>query len=259
MLIGLVVELTARVQAREDQLDAADLLLRMDVDRHAAAVVLDLARAVLEQGDVDGVAIAGERLIDAVVDDLVRQMIRARGVGVHARPPAHRIQAAQHLDVGGGIRRCHQITSLEGARSLARESAANQLAGHGPIPLSFAHMGIASAQNMARTVPVLPQPYGIRVRLKRGDPFAKLLGTDWQKTHWYFTAEERDRVLEEMSRKHEYSRIGDQPALVFEKVEKLAESRGCNFSDSGPLGRGRSTPLKGGAARGSLKSRPRNR
>jgi hypothetical protein len=29
-----------------------------------------------------------------------------------------------------------------------------------------------------------------------------------------------------MARKHEYSRIGDQPALVFEKVENLAESRG---------------------------------
>jgi hypothetical protein len=87
-------------------------------------------------------------------------------------------------------------------------------------------MGIASPQNMSRTVPVLPQPYGIRVRLKRGDPFAKLLGTDWQKTHWFFTAAERDRALEEMSRKHEYSRIGDRPALVFEKVEKLAESRG---------------------------------
>jgi hypothetical protein len=87
-------------------------------------------------------------------------------------------------------------------------------------------MGIASSQNMVRNIPVLPQPYGIRVRLRGGDPFAKLLGTDWQKTHWFFTAAERDRVLEDMSRKHEYSRIGDQPALVFEKVEKLAESRG---------------------------------
>ena len=86
-------------------------------------------------------------------------------------------------------------------------------------------MGIANAQNMARNIPVLPQPYGVRVRLRRGDPFAKLLGSDWQRTHWYFTAAERDHVLEEMSRKHEYSRIGDQPALVFEKVEKLAESR----------------------------------
>jgi hypothetical protein len=96
-----------------------------------------------------------------------------------------------------------------------------------PFPLSFLWiMGIANAQNMVRSVPVRPRPYGIRVRLRHGDPFAKLLGTDWQKTHWFFTAEERDRVLEDMSRKHEYSRIGDQPALVFEKVEKLAESRG---------------------------------
>jgi hypothetical protein len=87
-------------------------------------------------------------------------------------------------------------------------------------------MGIANPQNMVRTIPVLPRPFGIRVRLRRGDPFAKLLGTDWQKTHWYFTAAERDRVLEDMSRKHEYSRIGDAPALVFEKVENLAESRG---------------------------------
>src|SRR5271170_2443250 len=86
-------------------------------------------------------------------------------------------------------------------------------------------MGIANAQNMVRTIPVLPQPYGIRVRLRRGDPFAKLLGVDWQKTHWFFTAAERDRVLDDMSRKHEYSRIGDAPALVLEKVEKLGESR----------------------------------
>ena len=73
---------------------------------------------------------------------------------------------------------------------------------------------------------MLPRPYGIRVRLRPRDPFAKLLGADWQKTHWFFTAAERDRVLEDMARKHEYSRIGDQPALVFEKVENLAESRG---------------------------------
>jgi len=87
-------------------------------------------------------------------------------------------------------------------------------------------MGIANAQNLVRTVPVLPRPYGIRVCLKPQDPFAKLLGTDWQKTHWFFTAVDRDRALDDMSRKHEYSRIGDQPALKFEKVEKLAESRG---------------------------------
>ena len=95
-----------------------------------------------------------------------------------------------------------------------------------PIPLSFRRMGIANGQNMARSIPVLPQPYGIRVRLRPGIRLPSCSARDWQKTHWYFTAAERDRVLEDMSRKHEYSRIGDQPALVFEKVEKLAESRG---------------------------------
>jgi hypothetical protein len=86
-------------------------------------------------------------------------------------------------------------------------------------------MGIANSQNLVRGVPVLPRPYGIRVSLRPGDPFAKLLGSDWQKTHWYFTAAERDQKLEDMARKHEYSRIGDQPALVFEKIENLSESR----------------------------------
>jgi hypothetical protein len=86
-------------------------------------------------------------------------------------------------------------------------------------------MGIANQQNLTRTNPVLPRPYGIRVRLRQGDPFGKVLGEDWQRTHWFYTAIERDRVLEDMSRKHEYSRIGDQPAQVFEKVEKLGESR----------------------------------
>jgi len=87
-------------------------------------------------------------------------------------------------------------------------------------------MGIANPQNMTRSIPQLPRPYGIRVRLRGGDPFAKLLGGDWQTTHWFFTAAERDRALADMARKHEYSRIGDQPALVFEKVENLAQSRG---------------------------------
>jgi len=113
-----------------------------------------------------------------------------------------------------------------GAAHGAVSEAPESITGSVPaIPLSFEPMGIANAQNLVRTPPVLPRPYGIRVRLPTGDPFSKLLGADWQKTHWFYTAAERDRALEEMSRRHEYSRIGDPPALVFEKVEKLAESR----------------------------------
>jgi hypothetical protein len=37
---------------------------------------------------------------------------------------------------------------------------------------------------------------------------------------------ERHAALAEMSRKHEYSRPGDRPALIYTKVENLAASRG---------------------------------
>ena len=87
-------------------------------------------------------------------------------------------------------------------------------------------MGISQPHNLR--VPPVEQlrPYGIRVSLPPGDPFRKLLGPEWHRVHWYATAEERDAALAEMSRRHQYSRPGDKPALVFEKVEKLAESRG---------------------------------
>ena len=86
-------------------------------------------------------------------------------------------------------------------------------------------MGIASLQNLARDPAPAPKPYGISVQLRRGDPFARLVGNDWQRTHWYATAAERDLALADMARRHEYSRVGDAPALVFEKVENLAQSR----------------------------------
>jgi hypothetical protein len=67
---------------------------------------------------------------------------------------------------------------------------------------------------------------GWRDREGAGDRLRKLLGPDWSCMHWYETAAERDASLLDMSRKHEYSRQGDRPALVFDKVEKVAESRG---------------------------------
>ncbi|MDE2305268.1 MAG: hypothetical protein KGL34_06885 [Gammaproteobacteria bacterium] len=87
-------------------------------------------------------------------------------------------------------------------------------------------MGIANEHNLVDPLPEQPRPYGVVVRLKAGDPFGKLLGADWQRTHWFASAAERDRCLQDMARKHEYSRPGDAPALLFEKVEKLSQSRG---------------------------------
>lgn len=86
--------------------------------------------------------------------------------------------------------------------------------------------GISQPQNYNGPVNPAPKPYGLRVSLPRGDPFCKIMGAQWHREHWYASAAERDAALVEMSRRHEYSRIGDKPALVFEKVENLAVSRG---------------------------------
>jgi hypothetical protein len=92
--------------------------------------------------------------------------------------------------------------------------------------LNFAAMGISQPQNLTTPPIEKLRPYGIRVSLPPGDPFRKLLGPEWQRLHWYPTPAERDAALAEMSRRHEFSRAGDKPALVFKKIEKLAESRG---------------------------------
>jgi hypothetical protein len=82
-------------------------------------------------------------------------------------------------------------------------------------------MGISNAQNLNTPLPV-QRPYGVRVSLRPGDPFRKLLGDDWSRAHWFATVSERDAALDDMSRRHEYSRAGDAPALHFERIEDAA-------------------------------------
>jgi hypothetical protein len=87
-------------------------------------------------------------------------------------------------------------------------------------------MAVCQPHNLRRPPVQEPKPYGIRVSLRSTDPFQKLLGADWHRIHWYATPAERDAAMAEMSRRHEYSRAGDKPALVFQKIENLAASRG---------------------------------
>ena len=84
-------------------------------------------------------------------------------------------------------------------------------------------MEICHAHNLARK-PVESKPYGIRVSLPAGDTFTRLIGADWERFHWFDTAEERDRALRDMASEHLYSRRGDRPRLVFEAVEAPKQS-----------------------------------
>jgi hypothetical protein len=80
-------------------------------------------------------------------------------------------------------------------------------------------MEICHDHNLNRDLTV-PKPYGIRVTLRPNDTFARVLGTDWQRLHWYATREERDAALEDMASEHLYSRRGDRPTLIFEPIER---------------------------------------
>lgn len=79
-------------------------------------------------------------------------------------------------------------------------------------------MAICHEHNL-RAAPPSEKPFGIRVSLKRGDPFARVVGADWQKLHWFATAHERDTVLADMAARHAYSRRGDEPSVRLEKIE----------------------------------------
>ena len=82
-------------------------MLRVRIDGDATAVVDNPAATVGQQGHVDTGRVAGEGLVDRVVDDLVHQVMETRGTGrtdVHAGPFAHRLQALQNRDVLGRVR-----------------------------------------------------------------------------------------------------------------------------------------------------------
>lgn len=78
-------------------------------------------------------------------------------------------------------------------------------------------MTISNEHNLNAPIPA-SKPFGIRVRLRARDPFTRLVGADWHKTHWFATERERDTALADMAARHVYSRRGDEPAVVYEKV-----------------------------------------
>ena len=83
-------------------------------------------------------------------------------------------------------------------------------------------MEICHAHNLNRDLSETKR-FGIRVSIEPEDSFSRLLGRDWERTHWFTTAGERDRALADMAAEHLYSRRGDRPTLRFEPIELPAE------------------------------------
>ena len=105
--VAPVLELPAGVERREDQLECGLLVLRVDVDGDAAAVVVDLDLApVRAEADLDPRGPAVDDLVDGVVDDLPDEVVEPPGVDasdVHAGALADRLEPFEDGDVGRGV------------------------------------------------------------------------------------------------------------------------------------------------------------
>ena len=110
------------------------------VDRHAAAVVGDPHAAVGEQGDLDPVGVAGQRLVDGVVHDLPDEVVQTAGRGgadVHAGPLADGLEALEDGDRAAGV---GVLGGLPGAPSRSdgggTTGGTRGTGGHRHVPLS---------------------------------------------------------------------------------------------------------------------------
>ena len=100
-LVAVVVELAAGVQHGQHDFGGR-LAAGVPIDGNAAAVVDDGDRVVDVDRDVDLVAVAGQRLVDRVVDDLVDEVVQPGRTGrpdVHGRPLPHGLEAFEDLDL----------------------------------------------------------------------------------------------------------------------------------------------------------------
>ena len=101
-LVGVLVEFSAGVQLGHDDLGRRHAFALVNVGRDAAAVVVhgDGAVGIERHRNLGGMA--GQRLVDRVVDDLVDHVMQAGAVigvaDVHARTLAHGVETLENLD-----------------------------------------------------------------------------------------------------------------------------------------------------------------
>src|ERR1022692_2307874 len=96
-LVRDVIEFSAGVQHGHDDFGGGAAFFEMDVYRDAATIVRYRYGFIGMDRDHDPIAMAGQRFVDGVVDDLEYHVMQTAAVigiaDVHARPLAHRVEA----------------------------------------------------------------------------------------------------------------------------------------------------------------------
>ena len=101
-LVGLLIEFSAGVQDREDDLEGTLAVLLHPVDRDAPAIILDHERAVPVDDNRDPAAVPGKGFIYRIIHDFVNEMVQAAGISaanIHRRPFADRGESFEDCDV----------------------------------------------------------------------------------------------------------------------------------------------------------------
>ena len=135
-LVAVLVELAAGVQLGHYDFSSAALWIVLVVElqarRHAAAVVGHGDGVIGVNGDVDVVAMSGERFVDGIVQHFENEVVQTRAIrriaDIHPRPLADRLQTFKDLNGGCAI-------SVVGLR--------NWVFSHGFFPV-LRHYGVAT-------------------------------------------------------------------------------------------------------------------
>ena len=106
-LVGILVELAARMQLGHDDLGGRTPFVLVDIHRHATAVVAHRYAGIRVDRDIHGVGMARQRLVDAVIHDLVDHVMQTRPVigiaDIHAGTFADSLQPFENLDGIGTV------------------------------------------------------------------------------------------------------------------------------------------------------------
>jgi hypothetical protein len=70
------------------------------------------------------------------------------------------------------------------------------------------------------------------LRLPAGDTFESVLGKDWSALRWFSSESQRDQALVEITGKHPFSRVGDRPTYVVERVFRDADGNVVNEEEA---------------------------
>ena len=101
-LVTFAAELATGVQHGQADLHSRAMQLGMNAHRETAAIVPNLAGAVLVQDDLDMGAVARQRFVNGIIHDLINAVMQPtiiRGADVHAGALANSFQAFQHLNL----------------------------------------------------------------------------------------------------------------------------------------------------------------